>query len=435
MKIATKNNWKVLSMSIPERFDITIELDKVEFDKISIGLIPNSMEDKWFAYFENGWIYICRSWTGNLIYKANIHSLPNGNYMIKDFWAEQDKERWKIESKDEIFTSFKNQIEYLSRRSISNPVRNAIIGLTVGDILGVPVEFESRASLKESPVTQLRGFGTHNQPIGTWSDDTSLSLCLAEELGKDYNLLNIGNSFVKWCYGGHWTPYGKVFDIGMTTSRSIKRLVQGERPDLAGDFDEGSNGNGSLMRILPLLFYIENIKDKKDRYNVIKEISSITHAHVRSCLACYYLLEFASFVSSDYKFPLIEAYRVANHSLIELVNELGINEEELKKFERLTDGTISTREEKTIYSTGYVIHSLEASIWCLLTTKSYKEAVLKAVNLGGDTDTIGSITGGLAGLFYGASSIPDEWVKQIARLEDIESLIKDLSNKFEIASC
>ena len=422
-------------MSIPERFDITIHLNSSEFEKIKLGLIPDSMDDKWFDYFEGGWIYLHRSWTGNLIYKAEIHSTSQGNYLIKDFWAERDKERWKTESSEEIIQSFKSHISYLITRSINNPIRNAILGLTVGDILGVPVEFQSRATLKESPLTDLRGFGTHNQPIGTWSDDTSLSLCLADELSRGYNLSSIGNSFVKWYYDGHWTPHGKVFDVGMTTSRSINRLAKGERPELAGDFDEGSNGNGSLMRILPLLFYLENIKDRKDKFEVIKEVSSLTHGHLRSCLACFYLLEFASFTSADYKFPLIEAYKVANQSLTELADELEINKEELQRFHRLTDGNISKLDENSIYSSGYVVHSLEASIWCLLTTKSYREAVLKAVNLGNDTDTIGSITGGLAGLYYGSASIPVDWIKKIARLNDIERLIERLSDKCGIASC
>ncbi|MGV3611487.1 MAG: ADP-ribosylglycohydrolase family protein [Fluviicola sp.] len=435
MKIATKDTWKVLPMSIPEKFDIDIEFNEIEFEKIKVGLIPDSMDDKWFVYFEDGWLYLHRSWTGHLIFKANIQAVSNGNYVIKAFYAEQDKERWKVDNREEILHSFKNQLSYLSKRSINNPVKNAILGLTVGDVLGVPVEFQSRARLKESPVTDLRAFGTHNQPIGTWSDDTSLSLCLADELSKSYNLANIGNSFVKWYYEGHWTPFGKVFDVGMTTGRSIERIAKGESPEFSGECDEGSNGNGSLMRILPLLFYIESIKDKKDKYQVIKEVSGITHAHVRSCLACYYLLEFASFASADYKYPLIEAYKVANHGLIKLVNELEINQEELQKFQRLTDGRIHQLEEKDIYSSGYVIHSLEASVWCLLTTKSYKEAVLKAVNLGGDTDTIGSITGGLAGLYYGSSSIPGDWIEKVVRLTDIEKLMNDLSDAYGIVNC
>lgn len=435
MKIATKDRWKTLPMSITMRVDIQIKLSQIKFKKIAVGLIPSSMDDKWFVYYNEGWLYIHRSSTGNLIFKARIQQTSDDQYVINEFWAEQDEGRWKSNSRQEVIQSFKAHISYLSSRRIENPVRSAILGLAVGDVLGVPVEFESRATLKENPVTGLRGFCTHNQPIGTWSDDTSLSLCLADELTKGYDLAKIGHSFVKWYHEGHWTPHGNVFDIGITTSNSISRLSKGERPDLAGEFDEGSNGNGSMMRILPLLFHIDGIKDKKDKYKVIKDVSSITHAHIRSCVACYYLLEFASVASADYKLPIADVYKIANYKFIELVTELEINDVEVQKFDRLIGGRIHELDEENIYSSGYVIHSLEASVWCLLTTRSYKEAVLKAVNLGDDTDTTGSITGGLAGLYYGASSIPGEWIDKVARLADIETLIKNLSIKYGIADC
>lgn len=326
------------------------------------------------------------------------------------------------------------QMEITRRnKSIPNLFKDGIFGLIVGDALGVPVEFLSREQLKANPVHSMIGYGTHDQPPGTWSDDSSLALCLATSLVHGYDLHAIGDSFLKWYEQNFWTPYEEVFDIGNATREALWRLKNSSNPELAGGRDEHSNGNGSLMRILPLLCLTQNIPEREKRYQVIKEVSSITHAHVRSCLACFYYLEFASSLSTNGEFggnAFKEAYSAANHSFAELVSQLKVNPVEVKKFGRLTDGQMALIPESEIQSSGYVMHTLEASVWCLLTTSSYEEAVLKAVNLGNDTDTTGAITGGLAGLFYGYDAIPLDWTNQIARKGDILELFEALSVKY-----
>src|SRR5690606_4718605 len=155
-------------------------------------------------------------------------------------------------------------------------IKSALFGVAVGDALGVPVEFNSRQTISKNPVTDMIGYGTYNLPAGTWSDDSSLTFCLAEALTKGFDLNTIGQNFVKWTNENYWTPHGHVFDIGIATSQAILRLAKGEKPELAGGFDETDNGNGSLMRILPLLF---NLLDKpiQERYDITKKVSSITH--------------------------------------------------------------------------------------------------------------------------------------------------------------
>ena len=161
--------------------------------------------------------------------------------------------------------------------------KDVLFGVAVGDALGVPVEFRSRESIAQKPVTDMIGFGTHDQPPGTWSDDSSLTFCLADVLADKYDLQNIANSFVNWLYDELWTARGEVFDVGIATRAAIERVLRKTRPDLAGGFDESSNGNGSLMRILPLLFYIKD-KPVDERFTITKAVSSITHGHVRSAL-------------------------------------------------------------------------------------------------------------------------------------------------------
>lgn len=311
-------------------------------------------------------------------------------------------------------------------------IKDALFGLAVGDALGVPVEFKSRGTIRQNPVTDMTGYGTHHQPPGTWSDDSSLAFCLAEALLQDFDVQLIAQNFVKWLYQNHWTPHGEVFDVGIATQRAIHNLSTGIRPDLAGGFEEHENGNGSLMRILPLLFYIRD-KEIQERYRLTKLVSSLTHGHIRSVIACFYYLEFArQLVERKDKFSIYQHLQSAVPAFLET---LSINPAELALFDRLWNGNIQGLPEEQIHSSGYVIHTLEASIWCLLTTDTYKEAVLKAVNLGEDTDTTGAVTGGLAGLLYGFEHIPAHWITQLARLQDIEALATRLTENLPAAPC
>lgn len=142
---------------------------------------------------------------------------------------------------------------------MENRVKAGIFGVCIGDALGVPVEFQSRDQLKRSPITTMRSFGTHRQPAGTWSDDSSLTLCLADSLCKGYDLEDMATKFLQWYNTEIWTPHGRVFDIGIATSQAIHRISKGTSPTLCGGTSEFDNGNGSLMRILPLLFYIKDL--------------------------------------------------------------------------------------------------------------------------------------------------------------------------------
>ncbi len=307
-----------------------------------------------------------------------------------------------------------------------NQIKSALFGVAVGDALGVPVEFNNRQTISINPVTDMIGYGTYNLPAGTWSDDSSLTFCLAEALTQEFNLNTIGQNFVKWYHENYWTPHGNVFDIGIATRQAISRLAKGKKPELAGGFDETDNGNGSLMRILPLLFYLLD-KPINERYDITKKVSSITHGHIRSVIACFYYLEFAKQIfDGKNKFEIYKNLQtgVTNHLI-----SLSINPREITLFDRLLKSDIHKLSEDEIQSSGYVLHTLEASIWCLLTTSNYKEAVLKAVNLGSDTDTTGAVTGGLAGLLYGLDNIPTNWITQIARKDDIENLAERLADR------
>jgi ADP-ribosylglycohydrolase len=292
------------------------------------------------------------------------------------------------------------------------------MGLCVGDALGVPVESTSRAELAKSPVTKMLGYGRWNQPPGTWSDDSSLTFCLAESLCRGYSLDAIANSFWRWYKHAYWTPRGEIFGIGESTHAVIMRLKQGISPLHAGGVSEMSNGNGSLMRILPMAFCYKNLTFEELIWRV-HEVSAITHAHRRAKMACGIYTSIAVEILKGADLPTAYIQGLKNIQKIYSAEEY-IREQ--PHFHRVFSREIVQLPETKIYSGGYVIDTLEASLWCLLNTSSYSEAVLKAVNLGGHTDTTAAVTGGLAGIYYGIECIPQQWVKQIARKQDIINL-------------
>jgi ADP-ribosylglycohydrolase len=308
----------------------------------------------------------------------------------------------------------------------SEKIKSLLFGVAVGDALGVPVEFMSRQVISKNPVVDMIGYGTYNMPPGTFSDDSSLTFCLAEVLANKFDLNAIGQNFIKWYYKNYWTARGNVFDVGIATREAIDRIAKGIRPELAGGLDVSSNGNGSLMRISPLMFYLLD-KPIEERYEITKQVSSITHGHIRSVISCFYYLEFARQLYE--KKDKFEVYKNLQKVIPEHLSTLAIKSTEVALFDRLLKTDIFELSVENIKSSGYVLHTLEASIWCLLTTNNFKDAVLKAVNLGEDTDTTAAVTGGLAGLIYEIDNIPKTWLNQLSKYDEIENLAERLSAK------
>jgi len=313
----------------------------------------------------------------------------------------------------------------------SNNVLNGIMGLCVADALGVPVEFESREKLEKNPVVGMRSKGTYNQPVGTWSDDSSMVVCLAESLCKGLDYEDIMINFREWINNGAFTPHGVSFDYGTSTRKAISRFERGKAPLKCGGTNELDNGNGSLMRILPIVYYIQaaygaEIADREEIMGIIHNISSLTHAHKRSLIACgIYCYIAANIIGGS---SLYSSIRDGICSAVEYYKSRSEFAEELSFYHRIVDiEKFAKSSVKEIKSSGYVVDTLEASIWCLLNSESYKECVLTAVNLGEDTDTVAAVAGGLAGLYYGYKSIPEEWLSVIVKRDYLEELCHRLN--------
>lgn len=314
--------------------------------------------------------------------------------------------------------------------------RAALLGLAVGDALGVPVEFKDRASRRADPVAGMRGYGTHHQPPGTWSDDSSLTFCLAETLALPGgltgppDLADFGRRAINWLDNAYWTATGETFDVGGATRTAIQRLKAGVAPAQAGPRTEQDNGNGALMRILPLAFHAtwqaENL-DLNAAWALTEEVANATHGHPRSTLGCFLYLLLAHFLLKGYA-PAAAYQRARAQANAWLHSSAkGPVFYEWPHYGDWLDGSLPGRPEAEIHSSGYVVHTLEAALWCLLRHDTYAATVLAAVNLGSDTDTTGAVAGGLAGLAYGEAAIPAEWRAALARRADIEDLAARLA--------
>ena len=303
-------------------------------------------------------------------------------------------------------------------------VKDGIIGHAIGDAMGVPIEFCNREKLLKKPVTKMLGNGIHQVPKGYWSDDTSLEIALIDSIinKKDIDYEDIMNNFTDWLNKGKYTPGGSMFGIGATCLQAIKKYeIDKEKPLECGIDKIDANGNGSLMRILPLAYYLYYKKSTPEEvYELTKNISSLTHRHEISILACYIYINFILFLlKGKDKYSAYNMIKMLDYSMFKKSN--------VKVFSRILNENIQKLKMSEIKSTGYVVDTLEASLWVTLNAKNYKEGIIGAINLGGDTDTIGAITGSMVGIIYGYDDIPEEWKKDLAKREYLE----ELSNNFE----
>lgn len=298
---------------------------------------------------------------------------------------------------------------------------DGMYGLAVADALGVPYEFKQREDIKNSPCVGMIGHGTHDQPAGTWSDDTSLALALADGLAAEGELADysvIMEKFVAWFDREEYTVDG-LFDVGGTCAAAIIRYKNGNAPVECGGRGEWDNGNGSLMRILPAVLYsIKLFGDVDEKF--ISDMSSLTHGHATSCAACNIYAK------------VVRAILRGNNlreSVMTAANTIG---DGLSEFNRLKNKYFVCLKEDEIKSSGYVVDTLEAALWCLCGTDTYADCVLRAVNLGGDTDTVAAVAGGLAGLRYGVDGVPRNWLTILRGKPIIDEVISRFATRLGV---
>lgn len=292
--------------------------------------------------------------------------------------------------------------------------RGVLLGLACGDALGRPVEFMSANAIatEYGRLDEMVGFGTWNQPAGTITDDTDQALCIARSLvdkGR-FDPADIAARFVAW-YDSD------PFDIGRMTMQSLSRLKHGDEWDEAGQqvweaSPEGQNaGNGSVMRCPPLA--IPYVDDWQRLVEVSRDSSRITHADQRCTDGCAILTLTVAGLLQDADAPLEDALDHVAGAPAELTSALE---------------PIARGASPDLQTSGYVVHSLQTALYDGLHADSVTEAIVTAVNRGGDTDTIGAIAGAVAGARFGASDLPDQWLSAIDETDELIALADQLAD-------
>lgn len=258
--------------------------------------------------------------------------------------------------------------------------RGALLGLAIGDAVGTTVEFKPRGSFE--PLTDMIGGGPFNLEAGRWTDDTSMALCLAESLleSKGMNLTDQLERYVRWYRHGLWSSKGYCFDIGNATRTALEHF-EATRDPYSGSTDPYSAGNGSIMRLVPVVLY--HARDKQAAIAAAIESSRTTHQAPSCLMICGAMAEL----------------------LCDLLN--GIRPQ------------LPIAPDSEIVGSGYVVKSFEAALWAFQGSNTFEEAILRAANLGDDADTTAAVTGQLAGAWYGVRGIPQHWRERCYRAAEI----------------
>jgi ADP-ribosyl-[dinitrogen reductase] hydrolase len=294
-------------------------------------------------------------------------------------------------------------------KSLEDKFIGTLIGLACGDAVGSTVEFSPRGSFE--PVTGMTGGGPFGLKPGQWTDDTSMALCLAQSLVERscFNALDQMLKYVAWWRQGYLSSTGSCFDIGNTVSGALARFENTGDP-YSGSTERRSAGNGSLMRLAPVVLFGFNTPELIPA--LAADSSRTTHGAAEAIECCQL-------------FAMLIYRALTGIPKSDLLAEILLALDE-PKVRELATGAFLEKPYAALVGSGYCVPSLEAALWCFFNTDSFEEAVLAAVNLGDDADTTGAITGQIAGAFYGASAIPGEWVTLLTMRSEIETLARAL---------
>lgn len=287
--------------------------------------------------------------------------------------------------------------------------RGALLGLACGDAVGTTVEFSARGSFK--PVTDMVGGGPFSLPAGYWTDDTSMALCLATSLIErgEFDPRDQMERYVNWWQHGYLSPTGRCFDIGITVCQALQRYLATQNP-LAGDTDPMTAGNGSLMRLAPVVLRYAPDLDTVRHY--AQQSSLTTHGAPEAVESC-----------ALYGELLVRALAGQDKASILDVSTYPF---ESPAVAALARGEYRHKSIDQIKGSGYCIASLEAALWCFDHTDTFEQAVLTATNLGDDADTTAAIVGQIAGAFYGVQGIPTTWLNRVYMRDDMLEMAQQL---------
>jgi ADP-ribosylglycohydrolase len=299
--------------------------------------------------------------------------------------------------------------------------RGTLLGLAIADALGAAVEFKSPGTFPE--VTGYRGGGPHGLAAGEFTDDTSMAIALADSIASvGWDINDQVRRYTAWWQKGEYSANGRCFDIGITTRSALGKFLKTGDARTSGDASERASGNGSIMRLAPVpIRYAHLFPDQLDELvQLLVEFSLPTHASPQCLSACAYIglvlcglihgIDRDEVLAAEWE-PLQRLKHI--HTLHPTIAEVAV-------------GSFRCKKPPTIVGSGYVVMSLESALWAFHDAKDFREAVLRAVNLGDDADTTGAVCGQLAGAYWGESGVPQEWRDGLARKDMIEEALQGL---------
>lgn len=302
-----------------------------------------------------------------------------------------------------------------TKADIEDRAIGSLLGLAIGDAVGTTLEFEARDSL--DLLTDMIGGGPFDLRPGQWTDDTSMALALADSLllNPKLDAIDLQKRFVSWWRDGLYSCTGDCFDIGITTETALENFeLKGSA--VSGSTDPTSAGNGSLMRLAPVA--ISSWHDQERRRDTASRQSRSTHAAPEAVDAC---VSFADILAQAIA-GLVAPWDLKSDAPITSPTVLAVIE-----------GSWRGKPRSSIKSSGYVLHTLEAALWCVGRTNNFRDAVLLAANLADDADTTAAVAGQLAGAIYGKAGIPTEWLERLAWSDKIEDIARRLSRATDVA--
>lgn len=309
---------------------------------------------------------------------------------------------------------------------------DGLLGFAVGDALGVPFEFLGRNYVKKFNKGEMYGCDTHTRinsiwgssiPAGSWSDDTSLLIAGMDSIIKNNGNINyddVMNKYFKWWNNGEYISCDEPFGLGECVEIALNNYSLGKPTLECGSKDKSHNGNGSLMRIFPFSMYcIINNLNEKETCDIICNASKLTHGHEVSQMGCFIYTEFLKNIIET-KNPKLSLENTTSIDYLKYFSR-----DTILSYKRLLHPSFYKTPEEEINSSGYIVHTLESVIYSVLRGNNYEETVMTAINLGEDTDSIGGISGSIAGMLYGQKSIPQNWINKLKKKDYLEKMGND----------
>lgn len=286
--------------------------------------------------------------------------------------------------------------------------KDGLIGLAVGDAMGIALVDISREELLKNPVTDMKDGGKYKVEKGSWSIPTELTLGLRKALENHTHIdtITIMHRLVEADNGVYSIKPGK-FSIGKTTKKAIEKFKLGIDPEKCGSINQNENGSGALSMMYPIAYFAyENKLKETEVYELVKSVVSLTHKHEINVIGCYIYTLYLLFL-------LRGKDKYASLSMLQCCDFSVFKEDYLSLYDRVLKTSLKDISINNLKTDGYVVSSVEASLYVLLNSENYAQSILGAINLGGNTNTISSMVGCMAGILYGSNTIPESWYKNL----------------------